>query len=141
MPSVTADVPSSANPAPARAARRYVWPWVFVAWTVFVWAGRIKLADAEVGPLLLALTFLVPAVALAVALVWFRGAVPALVGALALWTTGVWVVRDLDIVLGGDHPVPFVVVHVVLGVVSVAVAGLALRSVLRPGREVSVTSA
>ena len=116
----------------ARTARQFVWPWVFVAWTVFVWAGRIKLADAEVGPLLLALTFLVPAVALAAALVWRRSAVPALVGALALWTTGVWVVRDIDIVAGGDHPVPFVVVHVLLGVVSVAVAAMALRSVLRP---------
>jgi len=118
-----------------------VWPWVLVAWTVFVWAGRIKLADAEIGPLLLALTFLVPAVALAVSLVWFRAAVPAMVGALALWTTGVWVVRDIDIVAGGDHPVPFVVVHVVLGVVSVVVAGMALRAVLRPGAQVSAAAA
>ena len=112
-------------------ARRVLWPWLLVGWTVFVWAGRIRLAEGEVGPFLLALTFLVPAVALAVALVKFRTAVPALVGALALWTTGVWVVRDADIVLGGDHPVGFVVVHVVLGVVSVALAALALRSVLR----------
>ena len=129
-------VTAAATPAPARTARQYVWPWLLVAWTVFVWAGRIRLADAEIGPLLLALTFLVPAVALAVSLVWFRGAVPALVGALALWTTGVWIVRDLDIVLGGDHPVGFVVVHVVLGVVSVAVAGMALRAVVRPGVQV-----
>lgn len=111
--------------------RTFPWPWLFVGWTVFVWAGRIRLAEGELGPFLLALTFLVPTAALAVALVRFRAAVPALVGALALWTTGVWVVRDVDIVAGGDHPVGFVVVHVVLGVVSVALAALALRSVLR----------
>lgn len=131
---------TAVTPSPLRTARQYVWPWVLVAWTVFVWAGRIKLADAEIGPLLLALTFLVPAVALAVSLVWFRGAVPALVGALSLWTAGVWVVRDLDIVLGGDHPVGFVVVHVVLGVVSVVVAGMALRAVVRPGAQVPATA-
>ena len=121
------------------AARRNPWPWLLVVWTVFVWGGRIRLAEGEVGPFLLALTFLVPTLALVVALLRFRAAVPALVGALALWTTAVWVVRDVDIVVGGGRSAGFVAVHVVLGVVSVAVAALALRSVLR--RPVPVVAA
>ncbi len=120
-------------------ARRNPWPWLLVVWTVFVWGGRIRLAEGEVGPFLLALTFLVPTLALVVALLRFRAAVPALVGALALWTTAVWVVRDVDIVVGGGRSAGFVAVHVVLGVVSVAVAALALRSVLR--RPVPVVAA
>lgn len=52
--------------------------------------------------------------------------------ALAVWTTGVWIVRAGDIVLGGDHEVGFVVVHVVLAVVSIALATLAARSVRHP---------
>ena len=121
------------------------WTWALVVWTVFVWGGRVRnaLGDPDLsgggrtGPLLLAATFLVPAVALAVALVVSgrqqahdRGPVRALVGALGLWTVCVWVVRAADIVLGGDHPVPFVVVHVVLAAVSVGLSVAALRQQL-----------
>jgi hypothetical protein len=125
-----------------------VWVSLFLAWTGFVWVGRIRnaLGDAalddggRVGPLLLALSFVVPATVTAILLVLAvrSGGDPAAsrlrggVLALAAWTTVVWFVRAGDIVLGGDHEVGFVVVHVVLAVVSIALAVLAGRSVRRP---------
>lgn len=117
----------------------------FLVWTLFVWVGRIRNAlgdpalddGGRTGPLLLALSFVLPAVVLGAA--WLvsrrsgsgsgsgsaRGVTPFVrngVIALAAWTTGVWVVRILDIALAGDHEVGFVVVHAVLAVVSIASA-------------------
>ncbi|MFM7069624.1 MAG: hypothetical protein ACKOYM_09210 [Actinomycetes bacterium] len=106
-----------------------MWPWLLVVWTAIVWGGRIRLADGASGPLLLALTFLAPALVLAVCLACHSPRVPNAVGALAAWTVAVWVVRVPGIALGG-HPIPFLVVHVVLAVVSVSVAAVALRAVL-----------
>ena len=124
---------------------------LFVGWTLFVWVGRIRnamtdpdLADGgRTGPLLLALSFVVPAVVVGVLAFLARPSVAtgdpaprsrlrAGVQALAAWTTGVWIVRVVDIAFGGDHPVGFVVVHTVLGVVSVALAALAVRAVRTP---------
>ncbi|MFZ4517001.1 MAG: hypothetical protein ACOYOP_01335 [Microthrixaceae bacterium] len=117
------------------------WSAAFLAWTLFVWVGRIRnaLADTALdaagrtGPLLLATSFVLPALVLAVALVlrWRGRPVGWLAPAMtvfAVWTTGVWIVRAGDIALGGDHPVAFVVVHTVLAVVSIALAWLAVRS-------------
>lgn len=121
----------------------------FIAWTLFVWIGRIRnaLADPElegakrVWPLLLAVSFLVPAAALAVAWVdsrrggrWIVPWASVLVRALTAWTIGVWVLRVADIALGGDWSVGFVAVHTVLGVVSATLAvwaTLADRAVAR----------
>lgn len=141
-----ADLPAD---GPVRAGSG--WAWALVVWTLLVWGGRVRNAlgdpalrgGGRTGPLLLAATFLVPALALGVLLVLARrpggrggGAVPAAVGALALWTVAVWVVRATDIVVGGDHPVPFVVVHVVLAAVSTGLAVAAVRQQLR-GRSVN----
>ena len=123
----------------ARTARPYLWPWVFVVLNAVVWGNRIKLGEGQMPTVLVALTFLVPALVLAVALVWRKALVAPVVAALALWTILYWPVKLVNIALH-DHPVPFVVVHVVLGVVSVAVAGMALRAVLRPGARVAAAT-
>lgn len=123
---------------------------VLVAWTLFVWGGRIRnvLADPglhgadRVGPLLLSMSFVVLAAVVLVALVVDRRATAArrnpargtttlrvAVVVLALWTTAVWVVRAVAIAVRGGHPFGFVAVHVVLAVISVAVAAWAVRAV------------
>ena len=117
---------------------------LLLAWSLFVWVGRVRnaLGDPElsgserVGPLLLATSFVVPSVVLAIVLLASarrsRGVGPVLrygVLALAAWTCGVWVVRMIDIAFGGDWEVAFVVVHAVLAVVSVVLAVLAARAV------------
>jgi hypothetical protein len=105
------------------------WPvWVFLGWTVFVWAGRIR----NGGSLLLALSFLV----LAALVLWRRR--PFLT-ALVVWTIGVWAVRT-PYILVHDHPAGFKAVHTVLAVVSVALALAAQRDVQRE-REASATTA
>jgi hypothetical protein len=110
-----------------------------VAWTLVVWTTRIAniwrdeaLSTGEqVGRTALALSFTV--LALAVLVTLWRGSARAsrvAVGALAAWSVAVWVVRDVRIAFG-DHDAAFVVVHVVLGLVSVVLAGLAWRETRR----------
>ncbi|HEX6238536.1 MAG TPA: hypothetical protein VFZ68_15150 [Acidimicrobiales bacterium] len=111
-------------------------------WTLLVWATRIANiwddAALDTGEKLgrtgLAASFTVLAAAVLVAL-WRRTdrwARPA-VGTLAAWTTVVWVVRDVRIV-AADHDLGFTLVHVVLGVASVALAALAWREASRARR-------
>jgi hypothetical protein len=110
-----------------------------VVWTLLIWTTRIRNiwgddgldTAGKWGRTALALSFTVLAVAVAVA-AWRRApaALRLSVLALAAWTTGVWVVRSIDIT-AGDHSAGFKVVHLVLAVVSVAFAGLAARSVGR----------
>ena len=105
------------------------WPLIaFVAWTVFVWAGRIR----NGGSALLAVSFL----ALAVIAGWRRG---GWVTALVVWTIGVWLVRT-PFILVHDHPAGFKVVHSVLAAVSIALARSAQRHVQRE-RETAATAA
>ena len=85
-----------------------------------MWGVRIRNAAGEVGPTVVAVTF----VALAVAVLVTRGErVPVL--ALAGWTVAVWVVRMVDIAFLSDHEVAFVLVHAALAAVSVALAAWA----------------
>ena len=104
-------------------------PAVFLAvWTLLVWAGRIRNAvgaDEGLGPVVLAVTFVV----LAVVVLASRCARPAVL-ALAGWTTAVWAVRAVDIAVLSDHEAAFVVVHLVLAVVSIALAAWAARAEL-----------
>jgi hypothetical protein len=115
---------------------------VLVAWTLFVWTTRIAniWRDAgldtgeRVGRTGLAGSFTVLAVAVVVAL--WRGSSRARlwsVGALAAWTTAVWVVRDARILVA-DHEVGFKAVHTVLAVVSIALSVLAWREARRTDR-------
>src|SRR5918995_4399080 len=112
-----------------------------LAWTFLVWTTRIAniWRDADLstgeqwGRTLLAASFTVLGLAVVVAL-WRRvaPAVVVTVGALAAWTTGVWVVRGTGI-LAGDHELGFKAVHAVLAVVSIVLAALAWREVRRGG--------
>lgn len=107
---------------------------VLVAWTFLVWTTRIgniwgddALTSGEKwGRTGLALSF--TALALVVAFAVLRRAAwrGLAVKGLAGWTIGVWVTRSYGIATG-DHDGMFIAVHLVLAVVSFALAGLALR--------------
>ena len=110
------------------------WTIALCVWTGLVWTTRISniwnddaLTDGEKwGRTGLALSFTVLALAVVVGLVqraaWLRAAVLA----LAAWTTAVWIVRAIGIATG-DHEAAFIAVHLVLAVVSITLAGLAVR--------------
>ena len=113
--------------------------WALVAWTLFVWANRIRniraddtlTTSGQVGRTVLVASFVVPAVVVGVTLLrrswgrWF----PWLVRAFAAWTVGVWVVRMVGISLHG-HDAAFVIVHAVLAVVSSVLAVAAWRTTI-----------
>ncbi|MEY2453076.1 MAG: hypothetical protein QOD92_2650 [Acidimicrobiaceae bacterium] len=100
----------------------------FLAWTAFVWAGRIR----NGGSVLLAVSFL----ALAAVALWQRG---RWITALVVWTIAVWAIRTPQILVA-DHPVAFKIVHTVLALVSIALAALVQRDVQRE-REAAATPA
>ena len=105
-----------------------------VAWTGVVWTTRIgniwgddALGTGEKwGRTGLAVSFTVLAGATAWALLqraaWLRTATLLLAG----WTAAVWAMRAVGIATG-DHSAAFIVVHLVLATVSIALAGLASR--------------
>jgi len=111
------------------------WTIALIVWTLLVWTTRIgniwsdaDLTDGEKwGRTALALSFTALAVAAAYALwrqpPWRRVAVTALAG----WTVAVWAVRSVGIATG-DHEAAFIVVHLVLAIVSVALSVLAVRA-------------
>ena len=115
-------------------------------WTLLVWATRIDnvlsqddlTGAGRAARLALALSFTVGAVAL-LTVAW-RARDRALVRSEALvidvvcwWTVAVWLVRGAQITLG-DHEAAFIVVHAVLGIVSIALAAVTLRSTTMPLR-------
>lgn len=102
-------------------------------WTLLVWGGRIRNAvtgDEGVAPVVLAAAF----VTLAVAVLATRGHRATVCG-LAGWTVAVWVLRAVDIALLSDHDAGFVVVHLVLAVVSIALAAWAVSDELHVQRQ------
>jgi hypothetical protein len=119
------------------------WLLVLAAWQLFVWGTRIKnvMGDKslmgldQVVLVGLSATFLVYGV---VAVGVWREMRPALGGptangvrwlqAGACWTVVVWLLRGGDILLS-DHEVAFKVVHLVLGVISIALALQVVRVV------------
>lgn len=118
--------------------RRHPFVVALVAWTFFVWTTRIRniwtddalTTGEQWARTALAGSFTVLAVAVVVGLVrraaWLRPAVLA----LAAWSVGVWVVRSVGIATA-DHDLGFVVVHLVLAIVSVALSALAVRTTAR----------
>ncbi len=113
---------------------------VLSAWTVLVWTTRIRniwtddslTTGGQVWRTALALSFTVFAVAALV--LWARARrrpaprwAPSLVRAFAVWTTGVWVVRSVQIASNG-HEAAFVAVHTVLAIVSISLAVWADRT-------------
>lgn len=120
--------------------RRRPFALALVAWTFFVWTTRIgniwRDADLDTGEQVgrtgLALSFTLLALAVVGAL--WRGSARArlvTVGALAGWSTAVWVVRDARILVA-DHEIGFKVVHTVLAVVSIVLSVLAWREARHP---------
>jgi hypothetical protein len=125
-------------PEPSSTPRRPLATVALVVWTFLVWTTRINniWADdgldtaAKVGRTGLALSFTVLAAATAVGL-WRRRQrvvrwLRPLVTGFAGWTVAVWVVRGVQIATD-DHDLAFVAVHLVLAVVSIGLAGLAVR--------------
>jgi hypothetical protein len=120
--------------------RRRPFALALVAWTFFVWTTRIgniwRDADLDTGEKVsrtgLALSFTLLALAVVGAL-WRGSARTRLVavGALAGWSTAVWIVRDARILVA-DHEVGFKVVHTVLAVVSIVLSVLAWREARHP---------
>jgi cobalamin synthase len=110
------------------------WTIALCAFTLLVWTTRIgniwgddELTDGEKwGRTGLALSFTVLVLAVAYAIIrrapWQGVAVKVLAG----WTVGVWATRSFGIVTG-DHEASFIVVHLVLAAVSIALAALAVR--------------
>jgi hypothetical protein len=97
-------------------------PFALAAWTLFVWGVRIRNAGGELVPTVVAVTF----VLLAVAVLVTRGGRTVTL-ALAGWTVAVWAVRLVDIALLSEHDAAFVAVHAVLAVVSIALAVVATK--------------
>jgi hypothetical protein len=106
----------------------------FGLWTLFVWATRIGTAldEGATGRVVLAVAFTLLGVGL-LAVAW-RARGRALdagevlgVRLAAAFTVGVWLVRGVQIALA-DHEAAFIVVHVVLGVISIALAVAAVRA-------------
>jgi hypothetical protein len=103
-------------------------------WTLLVWTTRIgniwgddDLTSGERwGRTGLALSFTVLALTVGHAVYhrtsWRGVAVKVFAG----WTIGVWVTRSIGIATG-DHDAAFVIVHLVLAVVSIALSLLAVR--------------
>jgi hypothetical protein len=121
------------------------WRWAFIAWTLFVWLGRIRNAVGDpalatggrTGPILLSLSFVIPALLLAgmTALQLahrddhrLARPVSLILAALVVWTAAVWVVRAVDIALRSDRGAAFIAVHLVLATVSVGLGVMAVRA-------------
>lgn len=117
---------------------------IFAVCTLLVWVGRIRnaveddtLSDSErATSLTMAGIFIAVAVVVAVLAtlaarsphsVGLARSVTVAMGVAAAWTTGIWIWRIISIA-GGDWSVGFVVVHLVLAVGSVALAGWALAA-------------
>ena len=99
-----------------------------------MWLTRIRNAarDGEsVLPYVLSVSFLV----LAVGVVATMGRDRRWVLALAAWTVIVWPIRLVDIA-ASSHGAGFVVVHVAIGAISIALAIVAARSVWTARRAV-----
>lgn len=118
-----------------------------VVWTLLVWTTRIAniwdddaMSEGEKwGRTGLAMSFTVLAVGAAVA-VWRRsGWQRQVVAALGAWTIAVWVVRAVGIATG-DHDAGFIVVHLVLAVVSIALSTLAIREAARAERTLAAAA-
>jgi hypothetical protein len=113
------------------------WPAVlFVPWSLYVWVTRVVNAFGDDDPagrplaVVLALSFVVPTIAVGIVLIRARRR-PLTTGesrlwlALAAWTVAVWLVRGAQISMA-DHGMAFKVVHVAVGLGSIALAaGLA----------------
>ena len=113
-----------------------------VVWTLFVWTSRLRNVwmDDDLGlsgqviRTVMAAVFLAFGLATARLLrVQRRRALESrhrmLVGGFIAWTIGFWLVRGVGIIVD-DHTLGFTVVHTILMVISIALAGLATRALV-----------
>ncbi len=129
---------------------RYPSLWALAAWTLFVWVSRVRniaVDDALVGSdrvtrFVLSGSFVVLGIAVVVGLLMARGTseLPGWAKTaglmLAVYGIATWVFRGVDIALG-DHPVGFIIVHLVLGVITIALSMWVLRSLKHSSRRPS----
>ena len=100
------------------------WLPALALWTLFVWGGRVRLADGAPGSTVLALAFVILAAWLLAAW-WTRRDAVVPLAVVGVVTIGVWVARLVDIALFSDHSAGFVVVHAVLAIVSIVLVSVA----------------
>lgn len=107
--------------------RLRAWPafTVLIAWTLFLWASRLRnvLDNDELSGWGTTWRVSVVVVFVALALLALRRpsrdrVLPVLVG----WTIGYWLVRGGGILIDGDYSVSFKVIHTVLMAVSIGAA-------------------
>ncbi len=118
---------------------------MLVGWTVLVWGPRIRniWTDASLdtgGQVLRTLyagIFLLTAAAIAFALTRRPDLLRPVIGVVAAWTVGFWILRGAQIA-AGDHDAAFLAVHAVLAVGSIGLALNAWRSVARTGANIAV---
>jgi hypothetical protein len=111
----------------------------FAGWTAFVWLTRIRNAARDGDSLLpyaLSVSFLV----LAIGVLGTLGRDRRWILGLAAWTVVVWPVRLVDIATS-DHGAGFVIVHVAIGGLSIALAGLATRTIRHQRRAARAAAA
>ncbi|HEV7719715.1 MAG TPA: hypothetical protein VGO60_00435 [Iamia sp.] len=109
-------------------------------WTLFTWTTRVPLllgdddltSGGKVLALVPVLVFVVGAVAVGLAVGRRVETAGTALVAFAAWTVAYWVVR-LALIATHDHPVGFVVVHAVLGIVAGTLAVLAGRAARADG--------
>ncbi|MBC8194824.1 MAG: hypothetical protein ISR43_08260 [Acidimicrobiia bacterium] len=105
--------------------------WVLVAWTAFVWIGRVRnligddglTSSGRIWRIFLAAVFLGFA-ALSVSTLggrWRSIGSTRLIAVFCIWTITFWVVRGTGI-LFADHDAAFKAVHSILALVSIAIA-------------------
>lgn len=137
---VPEDVPE--NVVARMAGFRLISALPLVVWTLFIWGTRLRNAfddEALVGServqaFATAGVFLALALTVAVVL-WFRRRSDVgqmdrwVVSGAAAFTMAFWLIRMVTIALG-DHTLGFVLVHLVLGLGSMAVSVLALRGLV-----------
>jgi hypothetical protein len=113
-------------------------PVALAVWSLVVWTTRIRniwtdddlSAGEQWSRTALSLSFTVLAVAVLYAVLRDRPWRASLVTILGGWTIAVWVVRSIGIATA-DHDGAFIAVHLVLAVISGALALLAIRDVRR----------
>ena len=102
----------------------------FLAWTAFVWIGRVRniVSDDDLSGAArswrLGAAVLFVVLALAVLVARRRGGprFTALLAVLVAGTIGWWSIRGVGILLDGNHEIGFKIVHTVLMIVSIVLA-------------------
>lgn len=130
--------------------------WALAAWTLFVWVNRVRniaVDDELVGSdriirFVLSGGFVVLGAAVIVGLILARS-LPELPSwtktaglVLAFYGIATWLFRGVDIAVG-DHSLGFIIVHLVLGVITIGLSLLALRSLKyssRPPSDARITA-